>query len=76
MRRDINLMMSLIRGKKLCIEEETKRPLLKEDLPFSLSYRRANAHDIKFFVESPVWDELLLSGRAFFAEEIKDAVRC
>ena len=76
MRRDIKLMLALINGNKLCIEEETKRPLLKEDLPFSLSYRRANTHDIKFLVHSPVWTGLLLSGRAFFAEEIKDVVCC
>ena len=70
MRRDIELIAALIRGGKLGIEEESKRPLLKEDLPFSLSYRLATPGDIKYFVHSPAWLEMLLSGRAFFAEAI------
>jgi len=67
MRRDIELMASLIREGKLFFEEESKRPLLPEDLQFSLSYRPATPSDIKYFVESPAWTGMLSSGRAFFA---------
>jgi hypothetical protein len=66
MRRDINHMATLIREGILYTEEETNRPLLPEDLPFSLTYRPANVHDIKFFVNSPAWAEMLSSGRVFF----------
>jgi hypothetical protein len=66
MRRDINLMAALIREGKLFTEEESNRPLLPEDLPFSLSYRVANPHDIKLFVDSPAWVEMRTSGRVFF----------
>ena len=67
MRRDINLMVALIRQGKLFTEEESKRPLLPEDLPYSLPYREATPSDIKYFVDSPAWFEMLASGRAFFA---------
>lgn len=66
MRRDVNLMASLIRKGKLFIEEESKRPLLPEDLQFSLSYRVANPHDIKDIVDSPAWAEMRSSGRVYF----------
>jgi len=67
MRRDIELMASLIRTGKLFAEKESNRPLLPEDLPYSLSYREATPSDIKYFVDSPAWFEMLASGRAFFA---------
>ena len=66
MRRDIEWMAYLIRTGKLFTEVETNRPLLPEDLPHSLSYREAKASDIKIFVNSPAWAEMLLSGKAFF----------
>lgn len=67
MRRDINRMATLIREGKLYCEVYSKRPLLEDDLPFSLCYRPATPSDIKFFVDSPAWYEMLSSGRAFFA---------
>lgn len=66
MRRDIELMAALIREGKLFFEEESKRPLLPEDLQFSLSYRPAKPCDIKHFIDSPAWHGMLLSGKAFF----------
>lgn len=66
MRRDIELMAALIREGKLYTEVESKRPLLPDELKSSLTYRQAKPSDIKHFVDSPAWHEMLLSGKAFF----------
>lgn len=66
MRRDIELMAALIREGKLFTEVESNRPLLPDELSNSLTYRPANAGDIKNFVDHPAWTEMLLSGKAFF----------
>lgn len=66
MRRDINLMVTLIKNNFLFVEEFSGRPLLPEDLPYSLSYREATVRDIPSIAISRAWNEMLSSGRAFF----------
>jgi len=60
-------MWALIKSGNLYIEEFSKRPLLAEDLENSTGkYRPATSGDMKYFVDSRAWFEMLESGRAYF----------
>lgn len=67
MRRDINLMVDLIKKGQLFIEEFSGRPLLPDDLQYTVeTYRPAIKKDIPDIAYQNAWREMLLTGRAFF----------
>jgi len=70
MKRTFELLLSLIQKRRLFIEGQTGRPLLKKDVKSSpvKKIKLAKKKDIPGIVDHPAWRAMLLSGDAFFAE--------
>lgn len=70
MKRSFELLLSLISKRRIFIEVQTGRPLLKEEVKSSpvKIIKLAHKRDIPNIVDHPAWYAMLSSGDAFFAE--------